>query len=181
VELVNLPARIQCQELDAGLPEWDRHTLGSIVQRIGSLEELAVELVGEGFEPQRILLGVRQQNDIATIYTFVTFEGIGLLIPIKGLAQVAGIVIAGHKDAPLGRQVERVRQLTHELEGLLKTLRATFVREVAGDHHIIELIETQAAIPLFDVIQEPLQPRRYWRRRGEVKITQMQQADRLGK
>lgn len=58
IELVDLPARVERYELDAGLPEWDHQGLLGDIQGILTLHELVEEVVGEGLETLWVLLGI---------------------------------------------------------------------------------------------------------------------------
>lgn len=60
--LVNLPARIQSQELEAGFPERNRGALRRAVRRIGLLGEFVEVRIEKRLEPQRTILRVARQK-----------------------------------------------------------------------------------------------------------------------
>jgi len=88
-------------------------------------------------------------------------------------------MIAGRDDGALGREAEFFNHTGNKLASNIKLLRRCLVRQVAGNHKVIEQVETEPAVSVVDVSDERLKVSEIIGLVREVQVTEVQNADRL--
>jgi hypothetical protein len=120
VELVDLPARVEGDELDRGLPERDCTALLSNRQRIRPQHELVEQVVREGLEPLGVLVGIPGHDQVSLLDPLAFAETGAVLTPDIGVDRVGNVVIAGHEDELLGGHGKGLGQPRQKLAGLVE-------------------------------------------------------------
>src|SRR5215510_7498906 len=101
-----------------------------------------------------------------------------LLFPLIHLLIPAQIVIAGNNNAALGGEVEVLDQTRDELMDFVKLFWRSAVGQIAGEHEIVQPLETKSTLFVSEIGQQRLQPYDGIVAGRDVQVAEMQNAQR---
>src|SRR5262245_26360618 len=101
-----------------------------------------------------------------------------LLFPFIHLLIPAQVVITGNNNAALGGEVEALDQTRNELIDFIKFFWRSAVGQIAGEHEIVQALETKSTFFVPEIGKQRLQSHDGVVAGREVQVAEMQNAQR---